>query len=132
MTKITGRAGWLLTSALALTVAGCGAVDSRQAVPTPPASGQTRMEAAERGRIFAVTACSGCHAIGRDGASPLAAAPPLRDIVARRDPEALADSFAEGLVTSHPTMPDYVFRASEIDDLMAWLETLNHARPAPG
>ena len=44
--------------------------------------------------------------------------------MARRDPESLADGFAEGLVTSHPAKPDYIFRASEIDDLMAWLEAL--------
>ncbi|WP_414978050.1 c-type cytochrome [Brevundimonas sp.] len=121
----------MLASALALAVAGCGAADSRQAIPPGPAADQTRLEAVERGRVFAVTACSGCHAIGRDDASPLAAAPPLRDIAARRAPESLADGFADGLVTSHPAMPDYVFRASEIDDLMAWLETLSQDRPPP-
>lgn len=130
MAKTTGRTGGLLASALALAVAGCGAVDSRQAILAGPAPDQTRPEAVERGRVFATTACSGCHAIGRDDASPLAGAPPMRDIVAHRDPESLADGFADGLVTSHPTMPDYVFRASEIDDLMAWLETLREDQPA--
>jgi mono/diheme cytochrome c family protein len=131
MTIITARSGRLLAAALALAVAGCGAVDSRQAIPAGPAPDQTRLEAVERGRAFATTACAGCHAIGRDDASPLAAAPPLRDIVARRDPETLADGFAEGLVTSHPAMPAYIFRASEIDDLMAWLETLDRDGPPP-
>ena len=131
MVRTTGRTGWWAAAALALAVAGCGAVDSRQAIPAGPAPDQTRLEAVERGRVFVTTACASCHAIGRDDASPLAAAPPLRDIVARRDPESLADGFAEGLVTSHPAMPDYIFRASEIDDLMAWLEALNQDRPAP-
>tara|TARA_R110002124_G_scaffold118016_1_gene275223 strand:- start:18223 stop:18633 length:411 start_codon:yes stop_codon:yes gene_type:complete len=135
MAKTTGPTGWrlapTLASTLVLSVAGCGAVDSRQVVPSPPDSGQTRMDAARRGQAFAVTACSGCHAIGRADASPLAAAPPLRDIVVRRDPESLSDGFADGLVTSHPAMPDYVFRASEIDDLMAWLETLRTPAPPP-
>ena len=131
MDKTTGRSVRLLASMLAMAVAGCGAVDSRQAGPASPAPDRTRLEAVERGRVFVTTACSGCHGIGREDASPLAAAPPLRDIAARRDPESLADGFAEGLVTSHPDMPDYVFRAGEIDDLMAWLETLGQDRPPP-
>ena len=113
MDKTTGQSVRLLASMLAMAVAGCGAVDSRQASPASPAPDRTRLEAVERGRVFVTTACSGCHA------------------TARRDPESLADGFAGGLVTSHPDMPDYVFRAGEIDDLMAWLETLGQDRPPP-
>jgi mono/diheme cytochrome c family protein len=90
----------------------------------PTASADLGLEAVERGRILAASACAGCHATGRTGSSPMAEAPPFRDIVQRRELESLEAGFAEGLVTSHPAMPDYVFRASEIDDLIAWLETL--------
>ena len=132
MAGFTHGAAWLLISTLSVTLAGCGAADSQRATPTEPTTDRTRQEAVTRGQAFVTTACAGCHAIGRDDTSPLAAAPPLRDIAARRDPESLADGFAEGLVTSHPAMPDYVFRASEIDDLMAWLETLNQPKsPQP-
>ena len=36
----------------------------------------------------------------------------------------IEQGFAEGLVTSHPAMPAFAFRASEIDDLMAYLDVL--------
>ena len=54
----------------------------------------------------------------------MAEATPLREIVHRDPLNQLEEAFAEGLVTSHPAMPGYTFRASEIDDLIAWLETL--------
>jgi mono/diheme cytochrome c family protein len=85
-------------------------------------------EAAARGRTLAQNACASCHAVGRSGASPLAAAPPFRDVVRRRSIESLETSFSEGLVTDHGPMPAYTFRASEIDDLTAWLESLQEPR----
>lgn len=85
-------------------------------------------EAMERGRILASTACSGCHATGMTGDSPMAAATPLREIARTQPLDRLEAGFAEGLVTAHPAMPAYVFRASEIDDLIAYLESLKAAR----
>lgn len=94
----------------------------------PSTSADLGTEAVERGRALAASACSSCHATGRSGPSPLAEAPPFRDIVQRRELESIETGFAEGLVTAHPAMPAYVFRASEIDDLIAWLETLQTNR----
>ena len=88
----------------------------------------TAAEAAARGQRLASSACAGCHAVGPTGASPLPAAPPFRDIVHRVPLDQLEQRFAEGLVTAHPAMPAFVFRASEIDDLVAWLETLEDGR----
>lgn len=81
-------------------------------------------EAVERGRLLASTACASCHATGATGPSPMADATPFREIVRRYPLDHLEEAFAEGLVTAHPAMPDHIFRASEIDDLIAWLETL--------
>ena len=81
-------------------------------------------EAASRGQAIVVVGCVGCHAINATGPSVLAAAPPFRDIVRRRSLDDLETSFALGLVTTHPAMPAYVFRASEIDDLIAYLGSL--------
>jgi mono/diheme cytochrome c family protein len=128
MAGFTKQRVGLIASALMLSVAGCGALAPS---PAPPSPGTLRQESVARGRAFAGTACSGCHAIDRTGPSPLTGAPPLRDVVARRSADSLVRGFSEGLVTSHPTMPAYVFRASEIDDLMAWLDTLNRAEPPP-
>lgn len=81
-------------------------------------------EAASRGRAIAVVGCASCHAIDATGPSAFAAAPPFRDIVRKRSMDDLETSFAQGLVTTHPAMPPYVFRASEIDDLIAYLDSL--------
>ena len=97
----------------------------------PPLSAAFEIEAASRGRAIAVIGCASCHAIDPTGASAFPAAPPFREIVRRRSLDELEAAFAKGLVTTHPAMPPYVFRASEIDDLIAYLGTLEPA-PLPG
>ena len=82
------------------------------------------VEAAARGATIARTSCAGCHAIEAAGDSPMAIAPPFRVIVRRRSSDDLAAAFERGLVTPHPAMPPYVFRANEIHDLTAYLDTL--------
>ena len=81
-------------------------------------------EAAARGATIARASCAGCHAIEAAGASPMAIAPPFRAIVRHRSSDDLAAAFERGLVTTHPAMPPYVFRANEIHDLTAYLDTL--------
>ena len=81
-------------------------------------------ESASRGRAMAIVGCASCHAIDAAGDSPLAVAPPFRDIVRRRGSDDLAAAFEQGLVTTHPAMPPYVFGASQIHDLTAYLDTL--------
>ena len=94
-----------------------------QAAPFAPGD-DTTVQAAWRGQRLASAACASCHAIGRAGASPMAEATPFREIVHRYPLDQLEEAFAEGLVTGHPAMPPFVFRASEIDDLIAYLETV--------
>lgn len=81
-------------------------------------------QAVSRGSAIAGGVCASCHAVGRSGASPNPVAPAFRDIVRRRSLADVEAAMAEGLVTSHPAMPAFTFRASEIDDLIAYLETL--------
>lgn len=110
----------LLRSMLACAaLAGC-------APSGPDASPGRRMadEAVERGRFLATTTCAACHAVDRFDPSPMPDATPLREIVRRYPLDHLEEAFAEGLVTGHPAMPQFTFRASEIDDLIAYLETL--------
>lgn len=90
----------------------------------PEAFVSVAAEAIERGRLLTSNACASCHATGATGDSPLADATPLREIVHRYPLDHLEEAFAEGFVTTHPAMPEYIFRASEIDDLIAYLETL--------
>lgn len=84
-----------------------------------------------RGQSFVEGSCASCHAVGPTGASPFADATPFRDIVTRYPLSDLEEGFAEGLVTAHPAMPDYVFRASEIDDLIAYLQALKDMEARP-
>lgn len=114
-----------LALACILVAGGCSSPGARNLRPT--GSGEpvgVAAEAIERGRLLTSTACASCHATGPTGDSPLPDATPLREIVRRYPMNRLEESFAEGLVTTHPAMPEYIFRASEIDDLIAWMETL--------
>jgi cytochrome c len=81
----------------------------------------------ERGRAFAQRHCATCHAIGRTGSSPYAPAPPFRTLHERYDVEALAEALAEGIVVGHGgarQMPQFVLSPAEIDDLLAYLKSL--------
>jgi mono/diheme cytochrome c family protein len=70
--------------------------------------------------------CSRCHAISGDGPSPVAAAPTFATLGRRYPVHYLAEAFAEGIATGHGPirMPEFVFEPEEIDDLMAYLESV--------
>ena len=88
-----------------------------------PALGSESVSVDEGHRI-AEERCGRCHAIGDSGESPLAEAPHFRAFVTRWSPEVLAEALAEGIVTGHPEMPEFVFTPEEIDAFLAYLETL--------
>jgi cytochrome c len=84
-------------------------------VPTLAASTEPR---AQRGRNFQ------CHAIGPVGDSPLRIAPPFRKLHERYPVETLAEALAEGIVTGHPSMPEFRLDVAQINDLIAYLKSL--------
>jgi mono/diheme cytochrome c family protein len=77
-----------------------------------------------RGRELAQEWCAKCHAIGFYGESPLTIAPPFRELHERYDVEDLAESLAEGILVGHPTMPAFRFDPDQIDNLIAYLKSL--------
>jgi cytochrome c len=79
---------------------------------------------AQRGQVFVQTNCSGCHAVGRFGDSPLAIAPPFRTLHTRYPVEELAEALAEGITTGHPSMPEFKLDPAQINDVIAYLQTL--------
>lgn len=79
---------------------------------------------ARRGETIARTNCAGCHAIGRVGASPLAEAPPFRDLHRRYPVTDLAEALAEGITTGHPAMPEFRLDPDEAQALIAYLRSL--------
>lgn len=68
--------------------------------------------------------CSRCHAIGATGDSSHAQAPPFRVVARKYPPASLAEALAEGIVSGHPDMPEFTFEPSEIEAIIAYLETL--------
>lgn len=80
--------------------------------------------AAQRGKTFALTNCARCHSIDRATPSPLEIAPPFRTLHKRYPIEALAEALAEGIVTGHPTMPEFQLEPDQIHDLLSYLKTL--------
>jgi mono/diheme cytochrome c family protein len=79
---------------------------------------------AQRGYRFALTHCASCHAIDKVGTSPLKIAPPFRTLHERYPIDDLAEAFAEGIVTGHPSMPEFRLDGAQIDDLLAYLKSL--------
>jgi mono/diheme cytochrome c family protein len=76
------------------------------------------------GRQIVESECSSCHAIGASGASPNPKSPPFRDVVKRYPPENLVESLAEGIVTGHNEMPEFMFEPEEIIEIVTYLNSL--------
>lgn len=78
----------------------------------------------QRGRVFVQTHCAGCHAIGLVDESPLKEAPPFRTLSQRYPIENLAEALAEGIVTGHPSMPEFRLDPAQINDVLAYLQSV--------
>lgn len=76
------------------------------------------------GRKFVEENCAACHATGREGESPLAEAPPLRELGRRYPVDSLAEAFAEGIVTGHEGMPEFALEPDALGALLAYLKSL--------
>jgi cytochrome c len=80
--------------------------------------------AAQRGFVIVRTNCSRCHAVGKVGDSPLPIAPRFRTPHERYPVEDLEEPLAEGIVTGHPTMPEFRFDPGQVGDIIAYLKSL--------
>ena len=80
--------------------------------------------AAQRGLVIVRANCSRCHAVGKAGDSPLPIAPPFRTLHERYPVDDLQEPLAEGIVTGHPTMPEFRFDPGQVGDIIAYLKSL--------
>lgn len=80
--------------------------------------------AAQRGQTFVQANCSKCHSVGRVGESPLSVAPPFRTLHLRYPVESLEESLGEGIVTGHPTMPQFRLDPGQVRDVIGYLKSL--------
>jgi cytochrome c len=81
-------------------------------------------QSVQRGVVIARTYCMNCHSIDKVSPSPLKDAPPFRDLHKRYPVEGLQEALAEGIVTGHPSMPEFRFDTDQIGDFIAYLKSL--------
>ncbi|MBR0795004.1 cytochrome c [Bradyrhizobium jicamae] len=82
----------------------------------------------EQGRRLARLYCARCHSIDKVSRSPLKLAPPFRTLHERYPVETLQEALAEGIVTGHPTMPEFSFEADQVNDFILFLKSLEDGR----
>ncbi len=114
--------GIALTSramAVSVTIAGTAIVTSLTGAPA-----LAQEPRVQRGVVIARTYCVGCHAIDKVSPSPLKAAPPFRELHKKYPVENLQESLAEGIVTGHPSMPEFSFDTGQVSDFIAFLNSL--------
>ena len=78
------------------------------------------------GHSFVAENCAKCHAVEAQGDSPLAEAPPFRNLHEKYPVESLAEALAEGIVTGHADMPEFVLTPDEIGAVISYLESLEN------
>ena len=80
--------------------------------------------AAQRGFTLTRANCAGCHAVDKYSESPLKIAPPFRALHIKYPIESLRLPLREGVLTSHPTMPVFRLDPGQVEDIIAYLKTL--------
>ena len=91
---------------------------------TAAAQDATSLE--QHGRELVERHCSRCHAINISGSSPHQEAPPFRTLGTRYPIDSLAEALAEGLVTGHPNMLEFMFEVHDVGAILAYLQSVQH------
>lgn len=76
------------------------------------------------GRMIAENKCAACHAVGVTGNSPFREAPPFRFLSERYPISGLEEALGEGIATGHPSMPEWIFKPSEINELLGYIQSV--------
>lgn len=107
------------------------AVAGLAATPAPGLARAAAPAALQRGQAFVEANCARCHAVGRKGDSPLAAAPRFRELSRRYPLEDLEEALSEGIVTGHKDMPQFALDRDQVRDVIAYLKSLAPRRAGP-
>ena len=78
----------------------------------------------QHGQALAHRLCAECHAVGRDGQSPNAGAPPFRTLDRRVDLDSFSDRLREGLMVGHPDMPTFRFTREDARGFVLYLRSI--------
>jgi mono/diheme cytochrome c family protein len=76
------------------------------------------------GRAILAAKCGRCHAFDATSASPLAEAPPFREVFKKFPTEELRIRLAEGVVSHYKDMPQVDFTDEEVAAIIGYLSTL--------
>ncbi|HZP10123.1 cytochrome c [Methyloceanibacter sp.] len=100
-----------------------------QSMPAPAADDG----AAASGKALLEAHCARCHSIESSGESPLAKAPPLREVYLKYPIEQLEEGFAEGMGSRHRDMPQIPFSDDQVEAILVYLGSITgvdpHLRP---
>jgi mono/diheme cytochrome c family protein len=81
------------------------------------------------GKTILQTHCARCHAIDATGSSPLAKAPPLREVYLRYPIDQLEQGFAEGMGSRHRDMPQIQFSDDQVVAILDYLGSITGVAP---
>jgi len=78
----------------------------------------------QRGFAIARLHCARCHAIDKVSPSPLRIAPPFRELHLRYPVDSLEEALGEGIVTGHPSMPEFKLEPDQVGAFIDFLKSL--------
>lgn len=117
------------TDLLKATIVAAGLCLTACQSTSTPVSGQKDQIA--EGQYIAEKNCASCHTLAAAGQSPREDAPPLRFALKHTNSDALAEDFREHIHVGHPDMPDFDFLVREVEDLLAYLDSIQQDAPTP-
>jgi len=114
----------LMVLILAVTLTACATGEGPPPAPLSPA--------AERGQQFVLRACAGCHAVAGREASPNAVAPAFASNRMPHTEIGLERSLAQIAREGHGEMPPIYMTDAEMNDIVAYIESLGPVAATPG
>ena len=76
------------------------------------------------GKALVEANCAFCHGVGPADASRHPEAPPFRTLWERYPIDALEESFAEGIATGHPDMPQFTATPEQLAAILDYIASL--------
>lgn len=78
----------------------------------------------KRGEALLAKECARCHAITRSDQSRHPQAPLFRTLGKRYPIESLEEALAEGIISGHPDMPEFIFESDDVGAIIAYLKSI--------
>ena len=111
---------------VALCTAGCAPGRQSGALSQPMG-----LPSAARGDVFAQQSCAACHAVRGEGPSPDRRAPPFGTLAGKYVGVSLQRKLTEIAETGHYNMPALLVHTDDVDDIAAYLDSLNRLSSPP-